>query len=104
MTIALILLVAIFLIALGTKSKNKCSGCSGCSFSLADLDIGECAIVTRVTSTHISRRLADMGFVPGQKVCLIRISPLGDPLEYSLMGYNIALRLSEAKQVFVKMS
>ena len=44
-------------------------------------------------------RLAEMGFVVGTPVRLIKVAPLGDPLQFSLRGYHISLRRAEAARV-----
>ena len=56
---------------------------------------------------HVSKggttggRLADLGFVPGTRVDLIRRAPLGDPLELCLRGTHFCLRADEADSVWV---
>ena len=49
----------------------------------------------------VSRRLMEMGVVPGAPVCLIKAAPLGDPLEVRVRGYHLALRRSEAQTILV---
>ncbi len=48
---------------------------------------------------RIRRRLFDMGVTPGAKVILRKKAPLGDPLEYTLRGYELTLRKAEAEYV-----
>jgi ferrous iron transport protein A len=100
-----ILILAIFLIFKSTKKLNKCDGCiKKCNITLDQLEKGKCAIILNIEHTgNISRRLADMGVVPGQRICLIRKSPLGDPLEYCIMGYCLALRKEEAKSIHIRL-
>ena len=72
--------------------------------TLASLQPGQSAKITRVKgSGPVSRRMADMGLVPGREVQLIRLAPLGDPLDLSLMGYRLSLRRDEALQVDVEL-
>ena len=47
-------------------------------------------------------RLLEMGFVPGVRVGVIKRAPLGDPLELSLRGYRISLRIAEARAIEVE--
>lgn len=47
------------------------------------------------------KRIAEMGFVKGKEVTVIKNAPLRDPVEYSIMGYNISLRRSEARHIEV---
>ena len=47
------------------------------------------------------KRITEMGFVRGKKVTVIKNAPLRDPIEYSIMGYDVSLRRSEASMVEV---
>lgn len=42
-----------------------------------------------------------MGLLPGTPVTLLRVAPLGDPIEIKVRGYNLTLRKSEAEQITV---
>jgi ferrous iron transport protein A len=50
----------------------------------------------------VSRRLLDLGFVPGTRVRVLRRAPLGDPTVYELRGTQLCLRRSEAVRVLVR--
>jgi ferrous iron transport protein A len=63
----------------------------------------ECEIVDITSEGIMGQRLLDMGFIPGTRIKVIRNAPLVDPVEFSLKGYNISLRHSEAKQVEVSL-
>jgi len=70
--------------------------------TLAALQPGQHARILRVDGPGaVSRRMADMGVVPGQLVELVRVAPLGDPLDLRLMGYHLSLRRAEAMRVEV---
>ena len=47
-------------------------------------------------------RLMEMGLIEGEEIELLGAAPLGDPLEYSVRGYRLSLRASEAKRVVVE--
>lgn len=47
----------------------------------------------------ISRRLMEMGVVPGVSVKVLKSAPFGDPIEIRLLGYNLAVRRNEAAAV-----
>lgn len=47
-------------------------------------------------------RLMEMGIIPGEEVQILRKAPLGDPLEISIMGYNLCIRKSEAQNIEVE--
>src|SRR5512137_737709 len=49
----------------------------------------------------LRQRLLDMGVVPGAEVEVVRVAPLGDPVEYRVRGYRLSLRRTEAVWVLV---
>ena len=49
----------------------------------------------------VSRRLMEMGVVPGARVSVVKAAPLGDPLEVRVRSYHLALRRSEAAEITV---
>ena len=70
---------------------------------LDELEPGDGGIVVNlVGSGPLLRRLVDMGLVIGTRVKVLRRSPLGDPVEFEVRGYNLSLRKEEARHVFVK--
>nr|WP_170164341.1 FeoA family protein [Mobilisporobacter senegalensis] len=48
------------------------------------------------------RRIMDMGVTPGVLVKVVKVAPLGDPIEVNIRGYELSLRKDEAKQIEVK--
>lgn len=71
--------------------------------SLKTLKVGQRGIVIGIKgSGPIKQRMMDMGLVPGSEVKVVRIAPLGDPIEIKLKGYNLSLRKSEAHDVEVE--
>jgi len=51
---------------------------------------------------RLARRLAEMGFIPGTSVDVLRRAPLSDPIEFQLRGYLVSLRREEARLVRIK--
>lgn len=47
-------------------------------------------------------RLREMGLLPGTPLTLMRVAPLGDPIEIKVRGYNLTLRKTEADQIQVQ--
>ncbi len=47
----------------------------------------------------VSRRLMEMGVVPGVNVRVLKSAPFGDPIEIRLLGYNLAVRRNEAAAI-----
>ena len=71
---------------------------------LSELPVGHSAIVTDIFSANeTKRRLMDMGITKRTRVLLRKVTPLGDPLEISLRGYELTLRKSEAQMISVVM-
>jgi Fe2+ transport system protein FeoA len=52
-------------------------------------------------ASAVSRRLMEMGVVPGARISVIKAAPLGDPLEVRVRSYHLALRRSEAEAITV---
>ncbi len=71
---------------------------------LSDLKTGQKAVVVDVlVEGQGMQRLLDMGFVEGTEITIIRNAPLLDPIDLSVRGCQIALRLNEAKGVEVEL-
>ena len=69
---------------------------------LSELQNGEYGIVSKVRGRGAFRkRITEMGFVRGKKVTVVKNAPLRDPIEYSVLGYQISLRRSEASLIEV---
>lgn len=69
---------------------------------LSEAGIGEHLRVVEVSGNgRVSKRLTEMGLVPGVAVSVIRAAPFGDPIQIRLRGYDLALRRSEAAGVIV---
>ena len=68
--------------------------------TLDQLPIGESAVVHHVGgSRRVTRRLMEMGLLPGTRIETIRRAPLGDPLKIRLRGYLLSLRLADASRI-----
>jgi ferrous iron transport protein A len=70
--------------------------------SLAALPLGTEAVISRVQTTPaLARRLMELGLVPGTRVSVTRVAPLGDPLELRLRNYALSIRRTEALSIEV---
>ncbi|MCR5808185.1 MAG: ferrous iron transport protein B [Clostridiales bacterium] len=69
--------------------------------TLAELGIGQTAYCRRLTAEEpaLRRRLFDMGITPGTAITVKKRAPMGDPLELSIRGYALSLRLEDAKKI-----
>ncbi len=69
---------------------------------LVDLPLGQHAqIVSIDCDRRLSRRLMEMGLLPGTRVRVVRVAPLGDPIELSLRNYSLSVRRAEAAKISV---
>lgn len=72
--------------------------------TLDQLAPGQTGTVTRVTGRGPARqRMLDMGLVTGAQVQVVRLAPLGDPIEFRVKGYSLSLRRDEARGVRVQL-
>ncbi len=68
--------------------------------TLAGLSIGETAVVKEVRGeSPITKRLMEMGIIPGVSIEVIKTAPFGSPIQVRLRGYNLAIRRNEAEFV-----
>jgi ferrous iron transport protein A len=68
--------------------------------NLANLTIGETATVKIIRDgSSATRRLMEMGVVPGVVVRVVKTAPFGDPIEIRVRGYSLAMRKSEAEMI-----
>ena len=71
--------------------------------TLDSLSPGQTARIVDITGDDgVSVRLMEMGLTEGEEIQLVRYAPLGDPIEYSVRGYNVSLRASEARRVLIQ--
>ena len=70
--------------------------------TLDQLSIGASAVITAVGGDGALRcRLLDMGLIPRTRVTLQKVAPMGDPIEIRVRGYELTLRVEEAKTIEV---
>ncbi len=67
---------------------------------LSDLETGQSGVVVKILGHGAFRkRVMEMGFVKGRKVSTLLYAPLRDPVKYSILGYEVSLRRSEAQMI-----
>jgi Fe2+ transport system protein FeoA len=72
------------------------------TISLGRLAPGQGAIIRRVSCPRpVARRLLEMGLLPGTSVRVVRVAPLGDPIELEVRGYALSIRRAEALAIEV---
>lgn len=68
--------------------------------TLDQLPVGRSARIAAVGGQGaLRRRLLDMGLTPKTLVMVRKIAPMGDPIELHLRGYELTLRLEDARQI-----
>jgi ferrous iron transport protein A len=68
---------------------------------LSFLKVGDAGIIDSFVKDDISVKLMEMGCVPGERISVEQIAPLGDPISVSVAGYILSLRLDEAEGILV---
>ena len=70
--------------------------------TLRDVKIGETATVVKLHGEGaIKRRIMDMGITKGVVIKVVKVEPLGDPLEINVRGYELSLRKADADLIEV---
>ncbi len=70
--------------------------------TLNDIEVGNSCIVTKLNDNgEIRRRIMDMGITKGAKISVVKIAPLGDPIDITVRGYHLSLRRSDAANIEV---
>ena len=68
--------------------------------TMADLKIGQTGTISTVGGEGALRlRLLDMGLIPGTQVKLEKVAPMGDPIQIQVRGYELTLRLEDARKI-----
>ena len=70
---------------------------------LKEMKIGQSARITAVGGEgSLRQHFLDMGVIPGTRVTLVKLAPMGDPMQLTLHGYELSLRLADAEQIEVE--
>lgn len=70
--------------------------------TLDQLPLGREATILYVGGEGALRcRLLDMGLIPGTRVTVRKVAPMGDPIELFLRGYTLTIRLEDARKIDV---
>ncbi len=71
--------------------------------TLDDLKIGQSGTIRQVGGEGALRlRFLDMGLIPGTKVQLQKVAPMGDPIQIYLRGYELTIRREDARKIELK--
>jgi len=68
--------------------------------TLKDLQIGKSAVINTVGGKGALRQhFLDMGVIPGAEVTMVKLAPMGDPMEIQIHGYELTIRLADAQKI-----
>lgn len=71
--------------------------------TLKELKVGESGKIVKVGAVgDVKRRFMDMGITRGVTVKVIKIAPLGDPIEIEVRGYNLSVRKDDASKIDIE--
>ena len=71
--------------------------------TLKDVKIGETVRVTKVGGEGaIKRRIMDMGITKGVNIKIMKVAPLGDPIEITVRGYELTLRKADCQNIEIE--
>lgn len=69
---------------------------------LNELKIGKEAEIINILGTGVLRhRLLELGLTPKAKIMIVKMAPLGDPIEIKIRGYELTIRKDEAELIEV---
>jgi ferrous iron transport protein A len=71
---------------------------------LSELERGQSGIIQSFVEDEILLKLMEMGFLPGERVTVEQVAPLGDPMAILVAGYAVSLRLNEASKILVEIN
>jgi ferrous iron transport protein A len=71
---------------------------------LSDLKPGQEGVIKEFVNNDIFLKLMEMGCVPGERIIMEQVAPLGDPISVSVSGYHLSLRLNEAEHILVELN
>lgn len=70
---------------------------------LSELKPGQEGVIKEFQNNEIFLKLMEMGCVPGERILLEQVAPLGDPISVNVAGYHLSLRLNEAEHILVEL-
>ena len=71
--------------------------------TLNEIPVGGVCTVTKLNGAgKLRRRIMDMGITKGVEIKVVKIAPLGDPMELNVRGYELSIRKSEAESIEVQ--
>lgn len=73
--------------------------------TLKEAKVGQTVKVVKLTGTGpVKRRIMDMGITKGQLIHVLRVAPLGDPIEVTVRGYELSVRKADCAMIEVELT
>lgn len=69
---------------------------------LSEMKPGETGTIVRFEDDESFLRMMEMGFIVGEKVEVLHLAPLGDPMMVSVFGYHVSVRMNEAERILIE--
>jgi ferrous iron transport protein A len=85
------------MVALPPKEKKM-------EIKLSEMEPGQEGIIQKFNNDDLLLKLMEMGCLPGERIILEQVAPLGDPISVSISGYSLSLRLNEAENIVVEVT
>lgn len=71
--------------------------------TLKEVQAGQSVVVKKLSGEGaVKRRIMDMGITKGVEIVVLKLAPLGDPMEVTVRGYELTLRKNEAENIVVE--
>lgn len=71
--------------------------------TLNELAAGKSSVIKAVGGEgSLRNRLLDMGLIPKTKVTLVKVAPMGDPIEIRIRGYELTIRKADAQKIEIE--
>ncbi len=70
--------------------------------TLDTLKVGQSGVIKELTRKDLALKLIEMGCLPGEKITLTKIAPLGDPIAIEISGYELSMRKDEASTIVLE--
>lgn len=71
--------------------------------TVRDVKVGETVCIKKIHGAGaVKKRIMDMGLTKGVSVSVVKLAPLGDPIELQVRGYQLSLRKADATMIEVE--
>ncbi len=71
---------------------------------LSELSKGQKALIERHEESDFQLTLMEMGCVPGERIWIEMVAPMGDPIAIQIAGYYLSIRKKDAENIWVNIA